>query len=96
MACPSVSNGKTKKGAKWIRIKDAKDDKSLNVRKDNGKNAKTNAHRWIIASLEEKLEREKLKQEKSSELIEEIEKCLLIQTLKGNFLECLSDLRSKH
>jgi hypothetical protein len=55
-----------------------KDDKSLNVRKDNAKNAKTNAHRWIIVSLEEKFERERLKQEKPSELIEEIEKCLLI------------------
>jgi hypothetical protein len=68
----------------------------LNVRKDNAKNAKKNAHRWIIASLEEKLERERLKQEKSNELIEEIAKCLLIQALKGNFLECLNDLRSKH
>jgi hypothetical protein len=49
-----------------------------------------------IASLEEKLERERLKQEKSSEFIEEIAKCLLFQALKGNFLACLSDLRSRH
>lgn len=62
-----VNNGKTKKGAKCIRIKDAKDDKLLNVRKDNAKNAKTNAHKRILVSLQEKLEKERLKQEKSND-----------------------------
>ncbi len=52
-------------------------------------------HRWILASLEEKLEIKKSKNEEPNE-VKEVEKCILTQVLKFAFPESLNDLRTKH
>lgn len=50
----------------------------------------------FLVSLDEKILYKRSKFEKPSELSKEIEKCALIEVMKGGFLQCLTILKIKH
>lgn len=81
-----VSCSGSDKNKKWTRPTNTKEARWLNVRKENEKNAKVNAIWQILVSLDEKVFKKRSKYEKPSELSKEIEKCVLIEVMKGGFL----------